>query len=161
METLRTLAGKSTGEDKRCLVEKVEEVRKAIVGLGKQARGEELQRVAESEENLKKLEEEMLTWSVEEQEQRRQEEQEEQRRQEEQEQRRHEEQEHAAMRNAATGERMAAKTTAVTSVTTGTRDKNTDETRKGKGKGNGGKRRTCQQTGKFQGKRSSEDGERR
>ena len=139
METLRTLAGKSTGEDKRCLVEKVEEVRKAIVGLGKQARGEELQRVAESEENLKKLEEEMLTWSVEEQEQRRQEEQEEQRRQEEQEQRRHEEQEHAAMRNAATGERMAAKTTAVTSVTTGTRDKNTDETRKGKGKGNGGK----------------------
>ena len=84
METLRTLADKSTGEDKRCLVEKVEEVRKAIVGLRKQARGEELQRVAELEGGLKKLEEEMLPWSVEEQEQRRQEEQE-QRRQEEQE----------------------------------------------------------------------------
>ena len=60
METLRTLAGNSTGEDKRCLVENVEEVRKAIVGLRKQARGEELQRVAELEEGLKKLEEEML-----------------------------------------------------------------------------------------------------
>ena len=35
METLRTLADKSTGEDKRCVVEKVEEVRKAIVGLRK------------------------------------------------------------------------------------------------------------------------------
>ena len=42
------------------------------------------------------------------------------------------------MRNMATGARMAVKTTAVTSVTTGTGDKNTDETRKGKGKGNGG-----------------------
>ena len=47
-------------------------MRKAIVGLRKQARGEELQRVAELEEGLKKLEEEMLPWSVEEQEQRRQ-----------------------------------------------------------------------------------------
>ena len=46
METLRTLANKSTGEDKRCVVEKVEEVRKAIVCLRKQARGEDLQRVA-------------------------------------------------------------------------------------------------------------------
>ena len=55
METLRTLADKSTGEGKRCSVEKVEEVRKAIVGLRKQARGEELQRVAELEEGLKKL----------------------------------------------------------------------------------------------------------
>ena len=77
METLRIFAGNSTGED-RCSVENVEEVRKAIVGLRKQARGEELQRVAELEEGLKKLEEEMLPWSVEEQEeQRRQEEQEE------------------------------------------------------------------------------------
>ena len=42
METLRTLV-KSTGEDKRCVVEQVEEVRKAIVGFRKQARGEELQ----------------------------------------------------------------------------------------------------------------------
>ena len=67
METLRTLADKSTGEDKRCVVEKVEEVRKAIIGLRKQARGEELQRVAELEEGLKKLEEEMLPWSVDEQ----------------------------------------------------------------------------------------------
>ena len=74
METLRTLADKSTGEDKRCLVEKVEEVRKAIDGIRKRARGEESQRVAELEEGLKKLEEEMLPWSVEEQEQRRQEE---------------------------------------------------------------------------------------
>ena len=80
METFGTLADKSTGEDKRCAVEKVEEVTKAIVGLRKQARGEELQRVAELEEGLKKLEEEMLPWSVEEQEQRRQGE-EEQRRQ--------------------------------------------------------------------------------
>ena len=92
METLRTLADKSTGEDKRCVVEKVEEVKKAIVGLRKQARGEDLQRVAELEESLKRLEEEMLPWSAEEQEQRRQEErrrqgeQEEQRRQREQEQ---------------------------------------------------------------------------
>ena len=67
METLRTLADKSTGEDKRCVVEKVEEVRKAIVGLRKQARGEDLQRVADLEESLKRLEEEMLPWSVEEQ----------------------------------------------------------------------------------------------
>ena len=44
METLRTLADNSPGEDKRCVVEKVEELRKAIVGLRKQARGEELQR---------------------------------------------------------------------------------------------------------------------
>ena len=51
IETLRTLADKATGEDKRCVVEK-EEVRKAIIGLRKQARGEELQRVAELEEGL-------------------------------------------------------------------------------------------------------------
>ena len=62
METLRTLAGNSTAEQKRCLVENVEELRKAIVGLRKQARGEELQRVAELEESLKKLAEEMLLW---------------------------------------------------------------------------------------------------
>ena len=121
-------------------------MRKAIVGLRKQARGEDLQRVAELEESLKRSEEEMLPWSVEEQEQRRQEEQrrqgeqEEQWRQEEQEQRRQEEREHAAMRNVATSVRMAAKMTTVTSATAGARDKSTDETsRKGKGKGNGGK----------------------
>ena len=76
METLRTLADNSTGEDKRRVAENVEDLRKAIIGLRKQARGEELQRVAELEESLKKLEEEMIMWSVEEQEQRRQEEQE-------------------------------------------------------------------------------------
>ena len=85
METLKTLADNSTGEDKTRVVENVEELRKAIIGLRKRARGEELQRVAELEESLKKLEEEMLLWSVEEQEQRRQEEQ---RRQGEQEERR-------------------------------------------------------------------------
>ena len=67
MENLKTLADNSTGEDKRRVVENVEELRKAIIGLRKQARGEELQRVAELEESLKKLEEEMLLWSVEEQ----------------------------------------------------------------------------------------------
>ena len=46
METLRTLADNSTGEDKRRVVENVEELRKAIIGLRKQARGEESQRVA-------------------------------------------------------------------------------------------------------------------
>ena len=48
METLKTLADNSTGEDKRRVVENVEELRKAIIGLRKQARGEELQRVAET-----------------------------------------------------------------------------------------------------------------
>ena len=94
-----------------------------------------VQRVAELEEDLKRLEVEMLPWSVEEQEQRRQEEQrrqgeqeeqrrqeeQEQRRQGEQEQRRQEEQEHAAMR-------------------------------KGKGKGNGGKGEHASRKGKFRGK---------
>ena len=93
---MRTLADKSTGEDKRFVVEKVEELRKATVGLRKQARGEDFQRVAELEESLKKLEEEMLPWSIEEQD-------------------RQEEREHAAMRNVATSARMAAKMTAVTS----------------------------------------------
>ena len=67
METMRTLADKSTGEDKRCLAEKVEEVRKAIDGIRKQAKGEESQRVAELEEGLKKLEEEMRPMSIDEQ----------------------------------------------------------------------------------------------
>ena len=38
---------KSTDEDKRCLAEGMEVVRKAIASVVKQARGEELQRVAE------------------------------------------------------------------------------------------------------------------
>ena len=67
METMRTFADKSTGEDKRCLAEKAEEVRKAIDGIRKQARGEELQRVAELEEGLKKLEVEMRPRSIDEQ----------------------------------------------------------------------------------------------
>ena len=75
LENLKTVADNSTGEDKRRVVENVEELRKAIIGLRKQARGEELQRVAELEESLRKLEEEMLLWSFEEQEQRWQEEQ--------------------------------------------------------------------------------------
>ena len=90
LENLKTVADNSTGEDKRRVVENVEELRKAIIGLRKQARGEELQRVAELEESLKKLEEEMLLWSFEEQEQRWQEEQTWHGEQE--------EQEHAAMR---------------------------------------------------------------
>ena len=47
---------------------------------------------------------------------------------------------------------MAAKTTAVASVTTGTGDKNTDEARKGKGNGNGGKGEHASRTGKSRGK---------
>ena len=96
METLKTLVDNSTGDDKRRVVENVEELRKTIIGLRKRARGEELQRVAELEESLKRLEEEMLLWSVEEQEQRRQEEQ--RRQGEQEEQRRQEEQELAVMR---------------------------------------------------------------
>ena len=38
METLRTLADDSTGEDKRRVAENVEDLRKAIIGLRKQAR---------------------------------------------------------------------------------------------------------------------------
>ena len=50
MENVR----KSTGEE-IFLAEKVEKVRKAVDGMEKQARGEEVQRVAELEE-LRKLE---------------------------------------------------------------------------------------------------------
>ena len=39
IETMRTLADRiDEGEDKRCLAEKVEEVKKAIDGIRKQAR---------------------------------------------------------------------------------------------------------------------------
>ena len=38
METLKTLAHNSTSEDKRRVVKNVEELRKAIIGLRKQAR---------------------------------------------------------------------------------------------------------------------------
>ena len=58
---------KSTDEDKRCLAEGMEVVRKAIASVVKQARSEELQRVAKLEEGLKKLEEEMRPRSIEEQ----------------------------------------------------------------------------------------------
>ena len=125
MGTLRTSANKSTSQNKRFVVEN-ECGRGEMVGLRQQARGEDSQCVAELEESLKKLKEEILPWSVEEQEQRRQ---------EDQEQRRKEERERAAMRNAATGVKMtAATTTVVTSATTDAGNKNTDETRKGKGK---------------------------
>ena len=144
----------------------MEEVRKAIVGLRKQARGEDLQRVAELEESLKRLEEEMLPWSVEEQEQRRQEEQrrqgeqEEQRRQEEQGQhpgqeqskqdkrvRFGEEEQLREKRAKSTEEpevmgRLAEARTGRGSsglVRGGDERCRADETRKGKGKGNGGK----------------------
>ena len=53
MENLKTVADNSTGEDKRRVAENVEELRKAIIGLRKQAQNEELQRVAELEESLK------------------------------------------------------------------------------------------------------------
>ena len=63
MESVR----KSTGEDKRYLAEKVEKVRKAVDGMGKQARGEDVQRVAELEEESKKLKGEMRPRSIDEQ----------------------------------------------------------------------------------------------
>ena len=47
----------STDEDKRRLAEEVEKMRKLMAGMRKQATGGDLQRVAEMEENLKKLEE--------------------------------------------------------------------------------------------------------
>ena len=56
----------STDEDKRRFAEEVEKVRKAMAGVGKQAKGDDLQRVAELEESLKKLEEEMRPEGMEE-----------------------------------------------------------------------------------------------
>ena len=97
-EQLRLLTermNQATEEDKRCTAELFENVRKVLAVVEEKVKGEDVQRVAEVEEGLKKLEEKMRPWSVEEQEQRRREEQ---RRQGEQEQRRQEEQEHAAMR---------------------------------------------------------------
>ena len=55
---------KSTGEDKRYLAQKVETVKKAVDCMGKQARGEEVQRVAVVEEEVRKLEEEMRPRSI-------------------------------------------------------------------------------------------------
>ena len=49
----------STDEDKRRLAEEVEKVREMMAGMGKQATGGDLQRVAEMGESLKKLEKEV------------------------------------------------------------------------------------------------------
>ena len=54
----------STDEDKRRLAEEVEKVRKMMAGVGKQATGGDLQRVAEMEESLKKLEKEVQAKDV-------------------------------------------------------------------------------------------------
>ena len=58
----------STDEDKRRLAEEVEKVTKMMAGMGKQATGGDLQRVAEMEESLKKLEEEVQAKDVDKQE---------------------------------------------------------------------------------------------
>ena len=57
----------STDEDKRRLAEEVEKVRKMMAGMGKQATGGDLQRVAEMEESLKKLEKEVQAKDVDDQ----------------------------------------------------------------------------------------------
>ena len=65
-ESVSTL--QSTDEEKRRLAEEVEKVRKAMAGMGKKATGGDLQRVAEMEESLKKLKEEVQAKDVDEQE---------------------------------------------------------------------------------------------
>ena len=62
METVNTL--QSTDEDKRRIAEEVEKVKKAMAGMEKQATGGDLQRVAEMEESLKKLEKEVQAKDV-------------------------------------------------------------------------------------------------
>ena len=57
----------STDEDKRRLAEEVEKLRKMMAGMGKQATGGDLQRVAEMEESLKKLEKEVQAKDVDDQ----------------------------------------------------------------------------------------------
>ena len=54
----------STDEDERRLAEEVEKVSKTMAGMGKQATGGDLQRVAEMEESLKKLEKEVQAKDV-------------------------------------------------------------------------------------------------
>ena len=65
METVNTL--QSTDEDKRRIAEEVEKVKKAMAGMEKQATGGDLQRVAEMEEGLKKLEKEVQAKDVDDQ----------------------------------------------------------------------------------------------
>ena len=108
----------ATEEDRRRIPGDIENARKVLAVVEERVKGEDVRRVAELEEGLKKLEEEMRPWSVEEQEQRRQ-----------------EEQEHAAMSNAATSAKTtAATTTAVTSATTEAGNTNTTRPEKAKEK---------------------------
>ena len=62
-ETVNTL--QSTDEDERRISEEVEKVKKAMAGMGKQATGGDLKRVAEMEESFKKLEKEVQAKDVE------------------------------------------------------------------------------------------------
>ena len=64
-ESVNTL--QSTDEDKRRLAEEVDKVRKMMAGMEKQVTGEDLQRVAEMAESLKKLEEEVQAKDVDDQ----------------------------------------------------------------------------------------------
>ena len=73
-EQLRLLTermNEATEEDKRCMAEHIENVRKVLAVVEEKVKGEDVQRMAEVEEGLEKLEEKMRPWSVEEQEQRR------------------------------------------------------------------------------------------
>ena len=62
METVNML--QSTDEDKRRIAEELEKVKKAMAGMGKQATGGDLERVAEMEESLTKLEKEVQAKDV-------------------------------------------------------------------------------------------------
>ena len=53
----------STEENKRCTAEHIENVRKVLAVVEEKVKGEDVQRVAELEEGLKKLEEKMRSWS--------------------------------------------------------------------------------------------------
>ena len=61
-ETVITL--QSTEEEKRCLAEEVDKVRKMMAGMEKQVTGEDLPRLAEMEEGLKKFEEQVQAKGV-------------------------------------------------------------------------------------------------
>ena len=65
-ESVSTL--QSTEEEKRRLAERVDKVRKMMAGMEKQMTGEDLQRLAEMEEGLKRFEEEVKAKGVDDQE---------------------------------------------------------------------------------------------
>ena len=65
-ESVSTL--QSTEEEKRRLPEEVDKARKMMAGMEKQVTGEDLQRLAEMEEGLKKFEEEVQANCVDDQE---------------------------------------------------------------------------------------------